>query len=251
MQSSTGTKNRNRAALRAAAPIMVGYLALGIPCGILGVKAGMSVLQVALLSVVLYAGAGQYMIASMWMAGIAPLTLALSVALVNARQLLYGFALLPYFRGEGRGRQFMAASNVTDESFGVNIARCEEQAAGAGGGADGVGEVPVSWDSGQVFRVNLCSHCSWVLANIAGALLGSVVTVDTALAAFAMTAIFICLLLMQQLTVPNIVAAVVAMLVVVAMKLCGLAQLAILVGALAGVAAGIIAHRCLPTAAGS
>ncbi|MDR3087911.1 MAG: AzlC family ABC transporter permease [Azoarcus sp.] len=45
--------------LKAAPPIMIGYIALGIPCGILSVKAGMSVLQVVLLSMLLYSGSGQ------------------------------------------------------------------------------------------------------------------------------------------------------------------------------------------------
>jgi 4-azaleucine resistance transporter AzlC len=216
---------------------MVGYVALGIPCGILELKAGMSVLQIALLSIVLYAGAGQYMIASMWLAGISLISLALSVALVNARQLLYAFALLPHFMGSPRWRQFFAASNITDESFGVNIARFE---------ATNAAEQPGRpWNTTLTFRVNMCSHSSWVLSNIVGALIGSAVPVDTALAAFAMTALFICLLLMQKGTVANIIAGAAAVAAVIIFKLCGLSQVAVLLGALVGVGAGIAAHHLL------
>ena len=46
-------------AFSAAVPIMLGYVAIGLPCGILGNTIGLNPLQVALLSILLYSGAGQ------------------------------------------------------------------------------------------------------------------------------------------------------------------------------------------------
>ena len=51
-----------RQSFSAALPIMLGYVAIGIPCGILSASIGMNELQVFLLSAVFYSGAGQFMI---------------------------------------------------------------------------------------------------------------------------------------------------------------------------------------------
>ena len=51
-----------RQSLSAALPIMLGYVAIGIPCGILCASIGLNALQVFLLSALFYSGAGQFMI---------------------------------------------------------------------------------------------------------------------------------------------------------------------------------------------
>ena len=60
---------------------MLGYVAIGIPCGILCASIGLNALQVFLLSALFYSGAGQFMIPNMWLAG-SPLASALGSALV-------------------------------------------------------------------------------------------------------------------------------------------------------------------------
>lgn len=215
-----------RRAFAAASPIMLGYLALGLPCGILGAAAGMDVWQVLTLSLLMYSGSGQYMIAGMFLAGIPVVSLSASVSLVNTRQMLYGSALAPYFEGVGKGALIWFAATVTDESFGVNLNRF------LGG----------NWTPRQAQLVNTFSHCSWVVANVAGVLLGTWLVIDTAIASFAMTSIFLCLFLMQRFTASHIIATCVAVVGVVVCKLCALSGTAILIGALAGVVAGSLAH---------
>jgi 4-azaleucine resistance transporter AzlC len=215
-----------RRAVKAALPVVVGYIALGVPCGILGVQAGLSILQMALLSIILYSGSGQFMIASMWLGGLSPVTIGISVALVNSRQLLYASSLVPRFRGEDRTASLLAAANITDETFGVNTAEY------------GRGD----WHPRQVFIVNCCSQASWTLSNVVGALIGSIWSIDLGVASFAMTSIFVCLLLMQRGRGDFVIAGVGAAIGVVTCKLIGLANVAILVGALIGVACGFLSH---------
>ena len=57
-----------------------------------------------------------------------------------------------------------------------------------------------------------------------------------------MTSIFLCLLMMQKLDLENVITLGFAVLGVVICKLVGLAGAAILIGALLGVAAGMVAH---------
>ena len=213
------------AGVRAAVPIMAGYVVLGLPCGLLCQQAGMDWLMTLIMSLFFYSGAGQYMIPNMWLAGGPIASIVASVSLVNTRQLLYGASLARFCEDTGRPLAFLFSATVTDESFGVNLARFEN------GG----------WSVRSATAVNLASQASWALANVAGALVGSLVSFPSAVASFAMTSIFICLLCMQKVNAVNVAAMLSA--VVLACKCAGLAGPAILVGALAGVAAGYAAGR--------
>ena len=70
-------------------------------------------------------------------------------------------------------------------------------------------------------------------------LVGNAIGIPLAIASFAMTSIFICLLCTQKANVENVVAAAVAMLGVYVIKLVGLTGPAILLGAVAGVVAAL------------
>ena len=216
-----------RQAAHAALPIVLGYVAIGIPCGILCSSIGMDVVQVLLMSVLFYSGAGQFMIPNMWIAGNPLASIILSVSLVNTRQMLYSASLAPHCQKARKGPSFLFAATVTDESFGVNMARFE-----AG-----------DWTVAKATFVNLFSQTSWTVSNVIGVLIGSAIGIPLAIAAFAMTSIFICLLVTQKLTLPNVLAAVFAMVGVFVCKLVGLSGPAILIGALIGVAAGIVCSR--------
>lgn len=209
-------------AFKAALPIMAGYVVLGLPCGLLCQQAGMNWAMVAIMSAIFYSGAGQYMIPNMFMAGNPLLSIIASVSLVNTRQLLYGASLSRFCETVSKHSAFLFGATVTDESFGVNLARFENG----------------SWDVRRATLVNLCSQTSWGLSCVVGTLVGSLVSVPTAIASFAMTSIFICLLCMQKVSTTNVIAIVAAAVGVFICKLVGLGGPAILLGALIGMACG-------------
>ena len=214
---------------KAALPIMAGYIVLGLPCGLLCQQAGITALQAFVMSMTFYSGAGQYMIPNMWLAGAAPLSIIASVSLVNTRQTLYSASLSQFCTGCSKRLAFLFSATVTDESFGVNLAQFQK------GG----------WDAARATVVNICSMTTWALANVAGVVLGSLVSVPTALASFAMTAIFICLLCMQKVDAVNLVTMFTAAAGVIIYKLVGLSGAAILLGAVAGVAVGYLFSTAL------
>lgn len=203
---------------------MLGYVAIGIPCGILCASIGLNGLQVFLLSALFYSGAGQFMIPNMWLAASPLASIIASVSLVNTRQMLYSASFAPSCKGVKKRLAFLFSATVTDESYGVNTAMFE-----AG-----------DWSVGRATLVNLLSQSSWAVSNVVGVLVGNAIGVPLAIAAFAMTSIFICLLVTQKATSANLVAAAVAALGVFACKAVGLAGPAILIGALAGVAAALV-----------
>ena len=204
-------------------PVFAGYIGIGLPCGIMEQQAGLSALQAFITSVLLYAGAGQFMLAGMWISGTPIATIAASISAVNLRQILYSASLSKYCRSVSKRLAFAYSASVTDETFGVNIQRFESG----------------NWKVSQALLVNAFSCVGWASANAVGVLLGEVVSIPVSIGSFAMTSIFICLLLTQKMTKVNIVVSVAAFLGVVICKLVGLSSVAIVVGAVIGVACGL------------
>lgn len=219
----TNLKTDLQASFTAAFPIVLGYVAIGVPCGILCDSIGLNALQVFAMSVLFYSGAGQFMIPNMWLAGAPIASIIASVSFVNTRQMLYSAAFAPYCVGVKKRLAFLFAATVTDESYGVNTLKFEE------GG----------WTVRRALFVNLFSCTSWSVSCTVGVLVGNAIGIPLAIASFAMTSIFICLLCTQKATVENVVAAAVAMLGVYVFKLVGLTGPAILLGAVAGVVAAL------------
>lgn len=204
---------------RSAIPIMLGYVAIGIPCGILSTSIGMNALQVFLMSVLFYSGAGQFMISNMWLAGSPIASIIASVSLVNTRQILYSATLAPKCDEVSKKLSFLFAATVTDESFGVNIARFNSG----------------KWSVENATLVNLFSQSSWTLSTVAGVFIGNAIGIPLALASFAMTSIFICLMMLQDVSPANIIAIATSIVGVYVCKLVGLGGAAVLLGAVLGV----------------
>ena len=190
-----------RAAFKAALPIMLGYVAIGIPCGILSASIGLNALQVFLMCALFYSGAGQFMIPNMWITGAPIASIILSVSFVNTRQMLYSAAFAPWCEGVSKKLAFWFSATVTDESFGVNMQQFEQ------------------------------------------GIIGNAIGIPLAIASFAMTSIFICLLVTQKLAGANIVAAIMAIVGVFVCKLIGLSGPAIFFGALFGVLCAFVFSR--------
>lgn len=215
-----------RAALPAALPIMLGYVAIGIPCGVMAAEVGVSPVAAFLLSATFYSGAGQFMMASLALAGTPVASMIASVALVSTRQLLYSAALSPYASRAPKPLAMLFAATVTDESFGVNLERFAS-----------TGE----WDVTRATAVNVLSMLSWAGANALGAAVGPALAIPTAVMSFAMTSIFICLLAGQRWGGVTSVVALVSAAGVIALKALGAGSLAVLLGALLGIFAGLVA----------
>ncbi|MBQ9954874.1 MAG: AzlC family ABC transporter permease [Eggerthellaceae bacterium] len=203
---------------------MLGYVAIGIPCGILCNSIGLNALQVFLFSALFYSGAGQFMIPNMYLAGSPLASIIASVSFVNTRQMLYSASFAPECQGVSKRLAFFFAATVTDESYGVSTAKFKE------GG----------WSVDRALFVNLFSQSSWTLSNVVGALVGDALGIPLNIAAFAMTSIFICLMVTQKMTSANIIAIVLTVIGVYVCKLVGLTGPAILIGAIIGVAGAML-----------
>ena len=222
--ASMPTRADLSAALRAALPVMLGYVTIGIPCGVMAAEVGLGPPAAFLLSSTFYSGAGQFMMAALALAGTPLASMIASVALVSTRQLLYSAALSPYLASAPRPLATLFAATVTDESFGVNLDRFAADEA---------------WGPERATAVNLMSMLSWAFANALGAAVGPALAIPTTVMSFAMTSIFVCLLVSRSWTFVTAAVVSVSVASVLLLKALGVGSVSVLVGALAGIAAGL------------
>ncbi|MGD0822160.1 MAG: AzlC family ABC transporter permease [Desulfomonilia bacterium] len=167
--------------LAAAIPIWIGYIAVGIPFGVLAGKAGLSPLQIALMSVIVFAGSSQFIAVSMMASGASMLPIIITTFFVNLRHLLMSATLALHLRGASRGLLSLFAYGVTDESFAVNLTRFMNG----------------DWDIKRSLVVNHTANVVWIASTIAGGYLGEIIPEGAFGIDYALTAMFISLLVLQ------------------------------------------------------
>src|SRR3546814_19055423 len=78
-------------------PVAMGYIPLGMVFGFLFVQAGATAWLAILASILVYAGAAQYMMIPMMAAGLPISAIALATMIINLPHLFYGLSLLSKF----------------------------------------------------------------------------------------------------------------------------------------------------------
>ncbi|HEY8346586.1 MAG TPA: AzlC family ABC transporter permease [Symbiobacteriaceae bacterium] len=168
--------------VRAAGPVMLGYLPIGFAFGVLARTAGLTVAEIGLMSVLVYAGSAQFIGAAMIGAGAPAPAIISTTFLVNLRHLLMSTALVPSLRQNRAWQNSLLAFGITDETFALNSALLRGQPA----------------SPAFVAGVHVSAQASWVLASVAGALVGQMAANTEALGLdFALPAMFIGLLVPQ------------------------------------------------------
>ncbi len=99
-------------------PVAMGYIPLGIVFGFLFVQAGGTWWLATASSLLVYAGAAQYMMIPMLAAGLPVTAIALATLVVNLRHVFYGLSLLQRFPAQGPLRWYMIFA-LTDETYSV------------------------------------------------------------------------------------------------------------------------------------
>jgi predicted branched-subunit amino acid permease len=110
--------------MRDGLPIGLGYFAVAFSLGIAARGYGFSAFQGFLASLLTYASAGQYIGFSLYALNASLLQLIVLTVITNLRYILMGAALnqrMP--EGTSLGRRMLVGSCITDEIFGVTIAR--------------------------------------------------------------------------------------------------------------------------------
>jgi 4-azaleucine resistance transporter AzlC len=102
-------------------PLVVGDVPFAIVLGVLARQAGMSTLEVVLMSMLVFAGASQLIAVGLWATPVPAFTIVLTTLIVNLRHLLMGASLRPWFSRLGPLKTYTSAHFITDESWAITI----------------------------------------------------------------------------------------------------------------------------------
>ena len=140
-------------ALALTLPVAMGYIPLGTVFGFLFVQAGAQWWLAVAASVVVYAGAAQYMMIPMLAAGMSVGSIALATAVVNLRHVFYGLSLL-HTMPQNPLLKWYLIFGLTDETYSL------------------VTTMPDNSDPKRMAAVALINQGWWVLGTLVGALIG-------------------------------------------------------------------------------
>ncbi|OIN68278.1 branched-chain amino acid transporter AzlC [Exiguobacterium sp. KRL4] len=171
-----------QAGVKACLPTVLGYLGIGFSAGIVGRAAGLSPLEIGLMSILIYAGAAQFIITSLLLLNSPFSAIILTTFIVNSRHLLMSMTLAPRVASRNRFDQFGIGALLTDESFAVAMNTSLKQ----------------TIDAKFMHGLNLTAYFSWIASTVLGALVGSWFPDPERFGLdFALTAMFIGLLYLQ------------------------------------------------------
>ncbi|MBF7019798.1 AzlC family ABC transporter permease [Staphylococcus sp. 18_1_E_LY] len=176
-----------RQGVKECVPTLLGYAGVGLSFGIVAVASKFSLLEIVLLCLLVYAGAAQFIICSLVIAGTPITAIVLTTFIVNSRMFLLSMTLAPQYKDYGWLNRLGLATLVTDETFGVAITPHLK------------GEkINDRWLHG----LNLTAYLFWTVSCIVGAIFGKYIHNPDALGLdFAITGMFIFLAISQFETV--------------------------------------------------
>ncbi|WNK18873.1 AzlC family ABC transporter permease [Halomonas piscis] len=158
-------------------PVMFGYLPLGAAFGIVAIEVGIPWYAAAAMSIIIYAGAGQFLATTLLAAGAGLTEVAVATMMLNSRHVFYGLSLLKRFQGAGWRKPYMIFA-LTDETYSLLTSQ-------------------QAYTHALGFRISLLNHLWWFTGTLIGVAVGSAQLFNSQGIEFALTALFIVLTLEQ------------------------------------------------------
>lgn len=174
-------KNSFKYSLERSVPILIGFFPVGTVYGLMMSATGYNFLWSAAASLFVYAGSLQMLMISFFQSDMSILTIAVTALLLNSRHMFYGLSFIEKFRSYGGWKWFLIYG-MPDESYSLLCSYVPRE---------GVEEKWV-----HIFSTGLI-WLYWIAFSVLGGLVGQLITFDTTGIDFALTALFIVILLDQ------------------------------------------------------
>lgn len=149
-----------RAGFKAGLAIAVGYFPVAMAFGIMAKAIGISFLETSLFSLLVFAGASQFMALNLLKTGVMAGEIVLATLLLNFRHFLMSAALSARWAERGSGRLALIAFGITDETLALAATREEKLT------------FPF------LLALEGTAYLAWVLGTAAGHRLGDVLSPD-------------------------------------------------------------------------
>ena len=176
-------KNAFRYSLKHSIPILIGFIPVGLAYGVLMQANGLNWLWTGASSILIFAGSLQFLAVSFFAGGVSLITVAIMALLLNSRHIFYGIPFIEKWKDYGPWKLFLIYA-LPDEAFSLH---CSND-------FDDGDPTHKKWT--YIFDA-LLVLIYWVTLSVLGALIGSLIPFRTDGIDFALTALFIVILLEQ------------------------------------------------------
>ena len=171
-----------RYAVKHSFPIFISFIPVGLAYGVLMQNAGYNFIWTGACSLFVLAGSLQYLMVSFFAGGVSLVTVAIMSLLLNSRHIFYGLSFIEKFRSFGFWKYFLIYS-LTDENYSLHCSH----------------NIPDDIDEKWACVLTaVMPVIYWVVLSIIGALIGTLIPFDTTGIDFALTALFIVILIEQM-----------------------------------------------------
>lgn len=162
-------------------PILLGVVPFGVAFGIVGLTVGLTPFETILMSLIVFAGAAQFISATMIGMGVADFTLIVfTTLLINLRHLLMGASLAPYLTRLPLARQALLAFLMVDEGYAITIDRIAKH----------------GYSDSHQLGASVALFAAWSSATVAGVFVGEYIPDPLAWGLdFALPATFLAMLI--------------------------------------------------------
>src|SRR5690625_2497651 len=106
--------------LIAGFPIILGYLPVAVTFGVLAKQSGMSMTELTLMSLFVYAGASQFMGANMIAVGVGSIEIIVATFVLNFRHFVMSLSFMNRLREVGLKFRLPLSLLLTDETFAMS-----------------------------------------------------------------------------------------------------------------------------------
>ena len=182
-----GYKQAFRKAFPYTIPVLTGYLFIGIAFGVMFAEKGYSFLWAMLMSLMVYAGSGQYLAVNFFVPGVSFLNVIAMTLMVNIRHIFYGISLLERFHQMGKKRWYMIFG-LTDETYSLLCTT----------------KVPKGVEEEKfLFAISLMNQSYWIIGSAIGGIAGALIPFNSEGIECAMTALFVVIFVEQWMDAKN------------------------------------------------
>ena len=163
-------------------PLCLSYIPIGLACGILLHAAGFNFIMILIVSTVVFSGGAQFILASLLTINAPLSSIFLTLFFLELRYALLGSSLSKYIKSESQHFIWLFAVSMNDENYAINYLKFATDK---------------KWTPKDALMVEHYSLISWSVANMVGGLIGSAISINLEVVDFALTALFLYMIVMQ------------------------------------------------------
>ncbi|MEB4860951.1 AzlC family ABC transporter permease [Priestia megaterium] len=159
-----------------ALPMGISFTIFGSVFGMMAIQTGLTPIESLLMSLISFAGSAQLSVLPMLQEHSSVYSIVLATFLINARHLLYGLSLSPFFSSFDRKFNHFIAYFLSDTLYALSLSHCREG----------------NPNKGYIVSAGVFIYINWGLGTLVGAMFGTIIPKhDDFGLEFSITAIFL------------------------------------------------------------